>query len=416
MTTRTHQTTLSLKASSRAGFTLVEIMVSLVIISLVGVSIVAAFTAAAAVHKRDLDNKDAAQQIERDIASDQESDAQGEVALHVGDYTINGTYDTYTEGSRSYSVIDPEESIPEPVILDGEVAYTSTYTVPRTGQYKLEVWGAAGGAGGYGESAASLINVPGGAGGYSYGTVTLQKGEVLYLHAGGMGKTGTNYNAVAGGENGGGACVQEVSSSNHSHLRHGSGGGASDIRIGTDNLYARVIVAGGGGGTSGAGNDQYGKQGGAGGGLSGKSAPDFDSNRTGGKGGTGSSGGAKGIMTGTNTPETGHMPGSFGSGGTSGTNDNVWSPGAGGGGWYGGGAGVAGTSGGGGSGWLYTEANFSSWNNASDKPNWLLNPAYYLTDADTYDGTWTAIPNPRNDDVTMIGMAGEGYVRITFVG
>lgn len=30
----------------------------------------------------------------------------------------------------------------------------------------------------------------------------------------------------------------------------GGGGGASDIRIGTDSLYARIIVAGGGGSTS----------------------------------------------------------------------------------------------------------------------------------------------------------------------
>ena len=33
-----------------------------------------------------------------------------------------------------------------------------------------------------------------------------------------------------------------------SNYNSGSGGGASDIRIGQDSLYARVIVAGGGGG------------------------------------------------------------------------------------------------------------------------------------------------------------------------
>ena len=90
-----------------------------------------------------------------------------------------------------------------------------TVIIPYDHEYLLEVWGAQGGNGG-------------GRGGYSYGNIYLTKGTILYVYAGGSG--------ASGGFNGGGTS------------RVGKGGGASDIRIGTDSLYSRVIVAGGGGG------------------------------------------------------------------------------------------------------------------------------------------------------------------------
>lgn len=80
-------------------------------------------------------------------------------------------------------------------------AYTGnyqTYTVPATGTYKLEVWGA---QGGYRSS-----STYGGKGGYSVGTVTLTKNTKIYIYVGGQGGTSsTLYSGIrAGGYNGGG--------------------------------------------------------------------------------------------------------------------------------------------------------------------------------------------------------------------
>ena len=47
------------------------------------------------------------------------------------------------------------------------------------------------------------------------------------------------------------------------------GGGASDVRIGQDSLYARIIVAGGGGGGGNAGDSTLLSYGGSGGGTTG---------------------------------------------------------------------------------------------------------------------------------------------------
>ena len=128
-------------------------------------------------------------------------------------------------------------------------SYTGTYktiTLPK-GSYKLECWGASGGS--------YDTTYVGGKGGYSIGTITLEKSTTLYLYSGGQGSGGKS-GTYSGGFNGGGTGIS------------GSGGGASDIRIGQDSLYARVIVAGGGGGVGYYSNQYYGN-GGAGGGTSG---------------------------------------------------------------------------------------------------------------------------------------------------
>ena len=109
-------------------------------------------------------------------------------------------------------------------------------TLPK-GTYKLECWGAQGGS-----YDATYI---GGKGGYSVGTITLtEKQTNFYLYAGGKGQAASSSatGGLIGGFNGGG-------NSNASSLYLAcTGGGGTDIRIGTDSLYARVIVAGGGGG------------------------------------------------------------------------------------------------------------------------------------------------------------------------
>ena len=99
-------------------------------------------------------------------------------------------------------------------------AYTGTvsnFTVPETGNYKIEVWGASGGDN-YSNKYLTA-NSHGGRGGYSSGTITLQKDDTLYVVVGGRGKYGSGY--VAGGFNGGG--TGGASSS-------GSGGGATDVQ------------------------------------------------------------------------------------------------------------------------------------------------------------------------------------------
>ena len=110
------------------------------------------------------------------------------------------------------------------------------------GTYKLEVWGAQGGN----MSQSSTFLTASGHGGYSYGTITLSDETVFYLYTGGQGGMSTSSSnvKVEGGFNGGGFASHEGTGEPGN-----GGGGASDIRIAQDSLYARVIVAGGGGGS-----------------------------------------------------------------------------------------------------------------------------------------------------------------------
>lgn len=237
-------------------------------------------------------------------------------------------------------------------------------TLPK-GKYILECWGA---QGGYRSDAEK-----GGKGGYSIGTLTLDKATYIFVYVGGQST------ATDGGFNGGGK-----------RSTYNGGGGASDIRIGQDSLYARVIVAGGGG-SDGASS----KAGGAGGGTSGISAT--DGYGSGGGGGTQTAGGTGGSGN----------DGTFGQGGE-GLYRKSGYGGAGGGGWYGGGGTYPDSSsdddkgGGGGSGFVWTGENAPS--------SYLLDATYYLTDAQTIDGT-QSFTAPTGG--TETGHAGNGYVRIT---
>jgi len=94
----------------------------------------------------------------------------------------------------------------------------------------LQAWGANGGNN-------NAINT-GGRGGYSTGLINLTAGEILHIYVGGRGST-TGVGIAPGGFNGGGN-GGNFGASNPT----GGGGGASDIRVSTDSLFARVIVAG----------------------------------------------------------------------------------------------------------------------------------------------------------------------------
>ena len=113
-------------------------------------------------------------------------------------------------------------------------AYTGNYqtwTVPVTGTYKLEVWGA---QGGYSN---------GGKGGYSVGNMSLNNGQTIYIYVGGQGTSSNvnSYSYIAGGFNGGGSLY-----TNTNGYYIGSGGGGTDIRLNGTALTNRIIVAGGG--------------------------------------------------------------------------------------------------------------------------------------------------------------------------
>lgn len=250
-----------------------------------------------------------------------------------------------------------------------------TVTLPK-GTYKLECWGA---QGGYSSSNSGIKVGMGGKGGYSAGTITLNQKTLIYIYTGGVGSISGNGKADGGFPNGGSSWASSTSEG------AGGGGGSSDIRIGTDSLYARVIVAGGGGG---GGED----------------------NETGGYGG-----GETGGTSGSGTPGSQTAPsGYFGIGG-----HTSYDGGGGGGGWYGAypaggqttpatGSSESDTSGSpGGSGYVYTSATASNYPSGC-----LLNSSYYLSAAKTIAGN-TSFTSPTGSSET--GHSGNGYCRITVI-
>lgn len=254
------------------------------------------------------------------------------------------------------------------------------------GTYKLEVWGAQGGS--YSDVSGSHS---GGFGGYSVGTLTITEDTDFYICVGGQpAPVSTDAAATPGGYNGGGAGFNRNYSGVYTYGQ--GGGGGTDIRIGQDSLYARVIVAGGGGGSASNGNEARTKYGG---GLSGGC---ISANFA----GTQTSGGVGNV-------------GSFGEGGAAPTNGNnyKYGPGGGGGGWYGGGVSTSYSDtesdirgyNGGGSGYVYTA------NTTANYPSGcLLNSTYYLTEATTIGGN-TSFPSTSGG--TEVGHSGNGYARIT---
>jgi prepilin-type N-terminal cleavage/methylation domain-containing protein len=228
------------------------------------------------------------------------------------------------------------------VELDGDVQNEMTWTVPQTGTYEIQVWGADGG-----QLAVPTINAlsQNGFGGYASGTITLQKDTVLYLKAGGAGSAVYNDRHInVGGFNGGGDGIDN-NSTDKTQTGTG-GGGASDVRVLADDLYHRIIVAGGGGGIT-AWNK--GNEGGNGGGEQGLDAKNASSKSYIGKGGKQNGFGSNGVSVGLSTSAD------FGRGGGCARLTTGYASG-GGGGWYGGGAGSGG--GGGGSGYVLTTTSY----------------------------------------------------------
>ena len=141
-----------------------------------------------------------------------------------------------------------------------------TFTVPVTGKYKVELWGARGGYGHQNDANVYLY----GRGAYTTGELTLNQGQILYVYIGGAGGTPATNSCTggAGGYNGGGKGAND-SNCDSDPDAGGGGGGATDIRLVSgvwndfNSLKSRIMVAAGGGGSN------YGGVGGAGGTLSG---------------------------------------------------------------------------------------------------------------------------------------------------
>lgn len=254
-------------------------------------------------------------------------------------------------------------------------------TLPK-GTYTLECWGAQGGN--RSQDSASATVTGSGLGGYSIGTLTLTQLTTCYIYVGGQGgmSSSTGNVKVEGGFNGGGFASHESTGEPGN-----GGGGATDVRIAQDSLYARIIVAGGGGGSG-------------------------EDNETGGYGGGETGGAGSGNTSLTQASQTSGGTNSFGFG----LGGNTYNGGAGGGGWYGGASrysvssystGSDSEGGGGGSGYVYTSSTAKNYPSGC-----LLNSSYYLTDAQTIAGN-NSFVSPTGSSET--GHSGNGYCRITVI-
>ena len=271
------------------------------------------------------------------------------------------------------------------------------FTIPDTGYYQLEVWGAEGGSASTRNDQGYVSNYSGGYGGYSKGVIFLEKGKQIYINVGGKGIGSTTENVyLKGGYNGGGT-VYAKSSVNHICA---SGGGATHMALTTgllstfsSKLKDLLIVAGGGGGA----RDQYNHwsesrwgYGGSGGGVSGV--------------GPISSYGSTNSFT-----TVSSLGGGQASGYSFGVGQSQTGQSAGGGGLYGGyGGNVSGRytgSGGGGSGYIGNEL--------------LINKEMYCYNCPTSSETTTltySTTNVSDKAISQYSKKGNGYARITYVG
>lgn len=159
----------------------------------------------------------------------------------------------------------------------GPTGAIQTYTIPSTGSYTIEAWGAQGGGG-------ITNNVAGGLGAYAKGTVSLTAGDVLQILVGQQGGTGSSSYDPQGNENGGGGGTFVVKQTGSVPLVvAGGGGGGYSTTYGTSCTRTASDGSGqstttgmtincngtGSGGSGGAGGSTFGSyQGGAGGGFS----------------------------------------------------------------------------------------------------------------------------------------------------
>jgi hypothetical protein len=232
------------------------------------------------------------------------------------------------------------------------------WTVPQTGTYTIEVWGAAGGGNQY--------RTIGGRGARMRGTFSLNQGDKLKILVGQKGpNTSDEYNAGGGGGSfvilgadsilviaGGGGGSQYSSTTGYFSSTYADASTSTTGQYGFRGTNQSTVS---GQAVSGNGGGCQDKSGGGGGGYSGNGT---SSTRTGSRTGKGgysfTNGGIGGSAT---TPTSNDMSGGFGGGGSG--DWDYWTGGGGGGGYSGGGGGYYYGNGGGG----------SSYNSGSDQSN-----------------------------------------------
>ena len=283
------------------------------------------------------------------------------------------------------------------------------FTVPKTGNYKLEVWGA---QGGYSDKYEYI----GGYGGYSVGTISLIKNNNLYINVGGKGESCYGSDCIAlGGYNGGGDCRAHDRAYNDKdyYTTCGAGGGATHIASITGALYELelskdkiLIVSGAGGGgvwTNGANNGF----GGSGGGYIGGNAicNAMGSIQNGyGTGGTQLEGGYR--ISGGRWKD---RYGSFGQGYSNSSFTHSEANTAGGGGGFYGGGGTAVNAAGGGSGYIGNSL-------LSEKAMYCYNCQEPDVNDENYDNIKTiSTTNVSEEPISQYAKIGNGYARITFI-
>ena len=286
-----------------------------------------------------------------------------------------------------------------------ETTYTEPkehiYTVPYNGTYKLETWGAEGGA--------TIDGTGGGYGGYSTGTILLNSGDILYVNVGGQGSRTSSGTVeyIAGGYNGGGSTGGQACC----NRSFGSGGGATHIATKSgllsslsSNLSDILIVSGGGGGAYyGENVGTYGLRGGSGGGYignSGAESTETDNQWCAGLGGTQTAGGAISTNCSKSSDVSGGtITGSFGQGG-----ENAWATTGGGGGFYGGSRSGHIAPGGGGSGYI---------GNSKLSNKYMY--CYYCATSDATSTKTYSTTNISGNSVSNYVKTGNGAAKITLV-
>ena len=197
-----------------------------------------------------------------------------------GNTIIDSSFGTAINNTGLLTLGSNENGIGE-VYNYGYTGHQEEFVAPVSGTYKLETWGASGA-----ESPHSYGDwrfAHGGFGGYASGTITLNAGDKLFIHVGGVGSEGVvystsypagGYNLISyyGSYNGGGSLSGNLGTRSYG----GSGGGATDISLSNeDNTWSydngvatntrsnssyeqRIVVAGGGSGGGTGSTTKYG--------------------------------------------------------------------------------------------------------------------------------------------------------------
>ena len=315
----------------------------------------------------------------------------------VNNHRLIVEFNDETYATLAVSNIKEEEFAMEPVEFD----YTGgeqVFTVPHTGYYQLEAWGAQGGGS------------TGGKGAYTSGMIYLNEGEKIYVYVGSQGGSNSTITNI-GGYNGGGY------SGNYVNYYSYGGGGATDFRLNngvwndSTSLASRIMVAAGGAG----GVNRLTTIGGEGGTLIGGNSTTSESSYT---SSTYNTTGGTQIGAGASYQST--RGGGFGYGKQSNTNGYG---GGGGGGYYGGSTGH-GRTGAGGSSYISGYVGCIAIKSATDITPKVTTYSK-IEDSYHYSGkifkqsvmiAGNASMPTHDGQGTMTGNSGNGYAKITYIG